>query len=480
MKKATTILVLMALFAANSLSAQLRFAGRVHAVSREYHHYPDQWAAYQMLGMPDVYPTYDDAGGAWTPSSYGDQRDWVELDFDNAGPVDSILIWETYTPGYIDTVYVQNAGNGNWLPVYTHFPSAAPQVSRILRIGFQMTNFNVSRVRIAIANDLAGGYPEIDAVALHPASNPNLVLSNAIGTAVNLDGVDDEYHTNTPIENAFTSAFTMMAWVKPMGTANNVLYGQYGGAIVSDSYHSIFTVTVANTGGGDSLYLQTLGSVSGVVSMPYSSGNWMHIAMVQTADSLIGYQNGLRVGAVNSVPPTMAYYSFSLGKNDDSGEYFEGQVDELKSFNRALSAVEVANQQNLVGNAAITTGLTGYWQFNEGSGTGHYNAYNHITDSLLYGASYVQAGFVVAVDPLLAPKFQLFPNPTTGLLQLRGDLHQVTAVQMLDLAGRVLTVPQTKGSVSEITLDLNSLPAGMYLARVQGRQFTYTEKVILK
>jgi hypothetical protein len=480
MKKATTILVLLALFVASSLSAQLRFAGRVHAVSREYHSFPDEWAAYQMLGMPDVYPIYDDAGGAWTPLSYGDQRDWVELDFDNAGPVDSILIWETYTPGFIDTVYVQNPGNGNWLPVYTHFPSAAPQAARILRIGFQTTNFNVSRIRIAVANHLANGFPEIDAVALHPASNPNLVLSNAIGTAVSFDGVDDEFHTNTPIQNMFTSAFTLMSWVKPTGPGNAVLYGQYGGALLSDSYHSIFSVTVANTGNGDSLYMQTLGSVSGVIAMPYTAGDWMHIAMVQTADSLIGYKNGTRVGAVNSLPPTMAFFTISLGLNDNGGEYFEGAMDELKTFNRALSAAEVANQLNWVGYAAVAPGLTGYWQFNEGSGTGHYNAYNHITDSLLFGASYVPAGFVVAVDPTLAPKFEIFPNPTTGLLQLRGDLHQVTAVEILDLAGRVLTVPQSKGSVSEVTLDLASLPAGMYLARVQGKQFTNTEKVILK
>ncbi len=481
MKKTTTILLLLLVGSlACTLQAQLRYAGRVHGASREYHSFPDGWAAFQLLGIPDVYPAYYDLGGAWTPTYYGDQRDWVELGFDNAGPVDSIYIWETYNPGFIDTVYVQNPGNGSWVPVYTHTASAAPGVSRILRIGFPMTNFNVSRVRIAVATDVASSYVEIDAVALHPASNPNLVLSNAIGTAVNLDGVDDQFQTNTPLENAFTSAFTLMAWVKPVGPANSVLYSQYGGGLMSDPYHSIFSITVANIGGGDSLYMHTLGSVSGVISMPYVTGNWMHIAMVQTADSLIAYRDGVRVRGIASSPPPVEYYSISLGRNDDGGQHFAGQIDEFKTFNRALSGSEVATQLNLIGYPAVTAGLTGYWQFNEGSGTGHYNPYNHITDSLLYGANYVNAGFVVGVKPAVANDFEVYPNPTDGQVFVGGDFRAVTQIQVMDITGMVVGSQKVTPTAPMVSLDLTHLPAGMYLLRMQGKQSSMTKKIFLK
>jgi Concanavalin A-like lectin/glucanases superfamily/Secretion system C-terminal sorting domain len=478
MKKISTFLLMLVLMASAS-QAQLRYAGRVIGASREYHNFPDGWAAFQMLGVPDVYPTYGDYGGSWSPLYYGDQRDWLELEFDNAGPVDSIYIYETNTIGFIDTVYVQNPGNNAWIPVYSHTAAFGTQVARILRIGFQPTTFNVSRVRIALATDQAPSYPEIDAVALHPASHPNLVLSNTIGTAVSLDGVDDIFQTNTPLRQMMDHTFTIMAWVKPVGPANNVAYGQYGGGIVGDSYHSIFAITVANTGSGDSLYMMTLGSASGVVTMPYVTGNWMHIAMVQTADSLIGYQNGVRMGAVLATAPAMDYYSLSLGRNDDGGAHFAGQIDEFKTFTSELTAAQVAQQQNLIGYPALTSELRGYWQFNEASGTGHFNSYNHITDSLLFGASYVSSGVVVGTEPQLQMPFDIYPNPSNGQVFVRGDFHAINSMQVVDLAGKVLWSRAAQPTATTQQLDLSQLPAGMYLLRLQSKQAAHTQKIVL-
>ncbi|MEY3443224.1 MAG: hypothetical protein RLZZ519_1505 [Bacteroidota bacterium] len=425
-------------------------------------------------------PDYGDLGGAWTPSNFGDQRDWVALEFDNNGPIDSILIWETYNPGYIDTVYVQNPNTGSWVNVYTHTAAMLPDVSRILRIGFPTTSFNVNRVRIAISNDIAAGYPEIDAVAIHPASNPVPALSNVIGTALALDGVNDVYQTNTPLQTLMEGSFTWMAWVKPLGSAPSVSYGEYGACIACDSYDAVAGITVGNQAMGavDSIYMWSYGTPNGSVAMPYTAGAWIHLTMVHTADSIIGYRDGVRVKAAAAGAPIVEPYSLDFGPNYDNSLYFEGEIDEFKTFNRALDAVEVANQVHLIGFPALTTGLTGYWQFNEGAGIGHYNPYNHITDSLLNGAAYVAGGYAVGTTNPAESLLEVFPNPTLGELFVKDDLQGATLATLTDLSGQVMIQQKWQPKQGAWKLDLSDLPAGMYLLHLHGKSISQSVKVV--
>ena len=70
----------------------------------------------------------------------------------------------------------------------------------------------------------------------------------------------------------------------------------------------------------------------------------------------------------------------------------------------------------------------------------------------------------VAVDEVLADRWLVYPNPTTGMLHV--NLSQASEVRLYDMMGRCLmAVKATEGST---TIDLRSLPQGIYLLRANG------------
>jgi len=74
---------------------------------------------------------------------------------------------------------------------------------------------------------------------------------------------------------------------------------------------------------------------------------------------------------------------------------------------------------------------------------------------------------------------QIFPNPTTGKLQVTSDKLQVTNVEVLDVLGRVqnyssLVTPHS----SAITLDISHLSAGVYFVRIETNEGAVIRKIV--
>ena len=139
------------------------YADSVIAFSSEWS--SSSWNHNEVLGHFNTYPCYGDISTSWASASSGAEREFLELYFNNAAPIDSILIYETYNAGAIDTVYVKNPNTNAWEVVYTATPTNITS-SRILKIGFPTTAFNVSEVRIAIYSQ-GTSWNEIDAVAIN-------------------------------------------------------------------------------------------------------------------------------------------------------------------------------------------------------------------------------------------------------------------------------------------------------------------------
>lgn len=126
----------------------------------------NNWSAKQALGMYDTYPDYGDIVTAWASQSQDDQREFIELYYGFAMPLDSIFIFETYNPGAVDTVYVKNPVSGGWEIVYQGTVDTTIDTSRIFKIGFPRTPFLVSEIRLALNSPAIPGWNEIDAVAV--------------------------------------------------------------------------------------------------------------------------------------------------------------------------------------------------------------------------------------------------------------------------------------------------------------------------
>lgn len=82
----------------------------------------------------------------------------------------------------------------------------------------------------------------------------------------------------------------------------------------------------------------------------------------------------------------------------------------------------------------------------------------------------------------VAGVFGAYPNPTTGILhvQLNGKLRGAASIRLLDKFGAVRARAELTdaAAISEQSLDLNALPAGVYYVQVTTAQQVLTQRVV--
>jgi hypothetical protein len=76
---------------------------------------------------------------------------------------------------------------------------------------------------------------------------------------------------------------------------------------------------------------------------PLPSNTWTHLAATYNGSILTLYRNGVAVGATtvsSTLSPTTG--TLQIGASQD-GAYFKGLIDEVRIYNKALSATEIQN-----------------------------------------------------------------------------------------------------------------------------------------
>ena len=135
------------------------------------------YSANKVLGTPDVYPAYGSNPKAWSGNSPDSRREYLTLQFPDPAPINMVEIYETFNPGAVDSVFVKNPGTGNFDMVYAAKAKTFPKTSRINRITFPTTSYDVSEIRITLASDSVAGYNSIDAVAIGQLTTPGVFSS---------------------------------------------------------------------------------------------------------------------------------------------------------------------------------------------------------------------------------------------------------------------------------------------------------------
>jgi hypothetical protein len=174
------------------------------------------------------------------------------------------------------------------------------------------------------------------------------VVSGKLGQALNFDGVDDYIDLGNITTYDFQDKFSITAWFKASalsGGPAGVCGYQY--PIISN-YDYGWQVYLAD----DNLLKIQKCSALACSSYFYNStgtfqvDRWYQIALVQRASALELYINGVYDGQV-SVSDLNAYYSGTdspfIGKSKCGGvvHYFNGAIDDVRIYNRDISASEI-------------------------------------------------------------------------------------------------------------------------------------------
>jgi len=164
------------------------------------------------------------------------------------------------------------------------------------------------------------------------------VASGRYGNALKFDGVNDWVTVNDSASLDVSSGMTLEAWVYPLSQStggNTVILKEAPGAEVYALYSEEdvnLPVTYLNDG--------SYQGVSGPSRLPVNT--WTHL--VATYDGLVQrlYVNGYKAAekAQNKLIQT-SNGALRIGGNSVWGEYFQGYIDEVRIYNRALTATEI-------------------------------------------------------------------------------------------------------------------------------------------
>jgi hypothetical protein len=219
------------------------------------------------------------------------------------------------------------------------------------------------------------------------------------GKALSFDGSDDYVGLSDYVDMGMRD-FSLCAWVK---TTSSVSYGQWivgqlgtAGGTTDEGYSLIME------GGYPGVKLSSTGENLYTLQSPnlHNDGNWHHVmATVKRGGSIRVYVDGLLENEGTDVISGSIDHNYSLliGARPGGGTEWDGQIDEVKIYNYALSENEVKKDYNqgkalVMGAPKTVSGATGQsaeycvpgdtstcnppvaeWKFDDKSGTTVYD-----------------------------------------------------------------------------------------------------------
>lgn len=235
------------------------------------------------------------------------------------------------------------------------------------------------------------------------------------GTALSFDGMDDYVEVTADTSLDLTS-FTITTWFKidelpEDGEPSRCILTKGESQINGNANYGMYIVhdSTWDWGSGarlmcrfetasdwdyrlvsdDSLDSSYVGKFVHVACTLYGD-NWkLYIDGQEVATSM--YKGYTEISNLDGEIPSTASAPLYIGAwfsssgdgigNDEMMDFFSGIVDEVRIYNRALSEDEIKDLY-------INTGLVGYWNFDEGSGSTAYDGSGYSNDGAIYGATW--------------------------------------------------------------------------------------------
>jgi len=191
------------------------------------------------------------------------------------------------------------------------------------------------------------------------------------GSALQFDGVDDYVDCGNVLNIDLPITMSVFCYIDSLDAPAFI----FGSDDVSTYYGWMFYISTTGKvvllygdgGGAASNYRRAFLTGEGTVT----TGTWYHIVgIIRGPTDMAVYVNGSEVsGTYSGSGGDMAHSSdpARIGARTASGDYFHGLIDEVRIYNRALSAEEIRYHYNRGRPIA-------HWRFDEGSGTTTYDS----------------------------------------------------------------------------------------------------------
>jgi hypothetical protein len=158
------------------------------------------------------------------------------------------------------------------------------------------------------------------------------------GRGLEFDGEDDWVTVADSSSLDLTTGMTLSAWVKPAALGAN-----WRTVVIKERSDQLAYALYANTDAGKPsghVFTDRDNGLAGPTSL--AEGEWSHVATTWDGETLRLFVNGAEVANMPlSGPAITSTGALRIGGNAVWGEWFEGRIDEVRVYNRALSAEEL-------------------------------------------------------------------------------------------------------------------------------------------
>jgi hypothetical protein len=204
-----------------------------------------------------------------------------------------------------------------------------------------------------------------------------LSASQDAGYALKFDGTNDYVNLNYTyliFGTGWESTKTVSMWVKPTGTAQCTMANAlFTCDPLFGDRPQWWGITRGSVNGQDRIWMYNFDGNIDAVGIPYTVGEWIHIAMVHQNGVMSAYKNGVLVGSVVTGPtrqpplPARPVLTFGGIIMASSSWAFEGEIDELALWRTARTPQQLT--QDMAGPLTGTEeGLAAYYRMTTGSG----------------------------------------------------------------------------------------------------------------
>jgi hypothetical protein len=286
-------------------------------------------------------------------------------------------------------------------------------------------------------------------------------------THLNFDGANDYVNLGTSLATSLngSTSLTFEAWINPsvLNGWNNIIT-DYNGA-----YHKVL-LRIRNSNNIQFVVNSTFLNSSYAIPL----NTWTHVAAVYDGANMYVYANGSLVAsqpAVVSLPTSTD--QFNIGSRVGGSEYFTGNIDDVRVWNIARTAEQIAGAMNceLQGNES---GLLAYYQFNQGIDQADNSTVTTLTDATTNANNGTLTNFVLtgstsnwlAGSPVTTGSVvPSAPTVSTPVVYYLGDTaSELTATQGANATGLLWYTSATgeTGSTTAPTPSTSTLGSASY------------------
>jgi hypothetical protein len=188
--------------------------------------------------------------------------------------------------------------------------------------------------------------------------------------ALDFDGQDDEVNLGDWFRY---QVFTIQFWAKPGATQNT--YAN----IIDNEHDSYISWTIQQDGDNTNTYYYG-GGANAYFSL--EADVWQQVSLVKKEDSVAVYVNGVLIDSAPRIIDIDYPYNHTmrLGNWAGGGRNWNGQLDEVRLWNRALTKEEIESNMNCQ-LSGTENGLVAYYKFNQGDINADNTAVTALTDA---------------------------------------------------------------------------------------------------